>query len=186
MQMEVVKDEVEKVEMPDILVHLIRQLNGEVSDEAARLQIEESGKEIAALQGFCAGATGFRQATYEGFVYPDEARGQEDNPIEIDATSMACSLPTDELRNVCSDIDELKDTEAWKRVTDNIGAQIDAKKEWLFDQAEKGRDLYWVKGWKNGLQWVLWQINHFHQCLTIREAKEEKAAKDKAERLPFE
>lgn len=114
------------------------------------LQTEESGNKIAFLQGECAGFRSLCTAIAEaGYVnYKDDKRAPENTIFSFDdktrkwgVTSSKYSVLID-WETTALDVEEVM-SEAKKP----LESRINKMKDRLFYEAEKGRDLHFVKGW---------------------------------------
>ena len=114
------------------------------------LQTEESGSKIAFLQGECAGFRSLCAAISEAgyYNYKDDKAISEGTIFNFDEKDHTWSITTSkfnellEWENRSLDIEEIMN-EAKRPLDDRIKKMKDR----LFYDAEKGRDLHFVKGW---------------------------------------
>lgn len=113
------------------------------------LQTEESGNKIAFLQGNCAGFRSLIAALKEsGYDDYTNVKAAEQTIFAFDEKDHDWSVTTSKYEvliywhNTALDIEEVM-SEAKKA----LQTRIDKMKDRLFYQAEKGRELYFVKGW---------------------------------------
>ena len=113
------------------------------------LQTEESGNKIAFMQGNCAGfralCAGLNEAGYGDF---SDVKKSENTIFAFDEKNNTWSVTTGEYNTllqwncVALDVEEVMEG-ARKQLQE----KINKKKDWLFYESQKGRDLYWIKGW---------------------------------------
>jgi hypothetical protein len=117
------------------------------------LKTVEGDSNLADLQGFI---DGVRDVYYEmglSQYFPAE-------PIKVDIPDMSHeTVVRYEYAAEC--FEELSD---YQSVRDSQAKLIEAKKEYLFREAKKGRDLAYVTGWRHAVEY----INEF--CFQLKEA----------------
>lgn len=172
-----------KVPLTDVHAEFVKQMNYVVRTKRLTLQTEERGNEIAKLQGYCAGFY-----TYKRLL--EEAGYDESSfPAETETAHFfdeGCDLTLPELRNIKNQTDELKLTEAYTALQERITAKVESQKNRLFFESEKGRDLFWSKGWYESVIQIKRWIDELDYELSIAEQKAQKAEKEKKEMLPFD
>lgn len=147
----------------------------------AQLQTEESGNKIAFLQGNCAGfrslCAALVEAGYEDYKKVDPS---ENTIFAFDEKDHSWSVTTSKYEiligwhNTAMDIEEVM-SDAKKQLDERINKMKDR----LFYQAEKGRELYYVKGWYCILSCFDDWCEKIHEAYRI-------AQKDKDESLDFD
>lgn len=172
------ESEQKNVVVPEILLTLVQQLNCEAREAEIALQSEENGSKIAKLQGFLAGATEYKEVMIEsGYVLDRKYFGtQECKTPYILGSDFTGSLA--ELRDIISDIDDLTESYIYEEFFKELRRRIERKKDDLFYSSDKGRDLYFVKGWHKAITKIGNTIGDL--CAILDEME-----KGKAEMLPF-
>lgn len=167
-----------KAIVPEILLTLVQQLNYEARETEVALQSEENGGKIAKLQGFLAGATEYKEVMIEsGYRLDGEYFGTQQckTPYILDG-EFTKSLA--ELRDIISDIDDFTESYIYEEFVKELRRRIERKKDDLFYISDKGRDLYFVKGWHKAITKIGDTIGGLRAILNEME-------KEKAEMLPF-
>lgn len=128
---------------------LIPYINHEMRILEAALQTEESGTKIASIQGTLAG--------YKSMISLLNEIEITDFKIIKESEKLPCTYKPDMQRWVClsDDFDTVyqlhsifRDVEEKLKRFNELGEEkVKQKKDWLFYEAEKGRDLHIVKGW---------------------------------------
>ena len=167
-----------KAIVPEILLTLLQQLNYEARETEVALQSEENGGKIAKLQGFLAGATEYKEMMIEsGYRLDGEYFGtQKCKTPYILGGEFTKSLA--ELRDIISDINDLTESYIYEEFVKELRRRIEIKKDDLFYSSDKGRDLYFVKGWHKAITKIGDTIGGLRAILNEME-------KEKAEMLPF-
>lgn len=185
----------ENLEVQDIFGQLIMQSNFAAHEAEAKLQVEEKGNNVADLQGFCAGIRSFKSKVKEvGFdIQPalfDTANRMTPWIQEIDNSESGenkeCDLDLDALTEFSRQLDELSYGENYSNLEKSMQEEIKKKKDYLYGEAKNGRDLFWVRGWDRGFNWVKSQIKELHYWKSVKEQQAERRRKEKASELPFE
>jgi hypothetical protein len=128
---------------------IIPYINHEVKKLEAELQVEESGTKVAIIQGKLAG--------YNSMISVLNEIEITDFRLIKDSREISCKYNKDFKRWLCEDKDFHNVSHLWMLFT-NVESIIDRfnktgedrikeKKDWLFYEAEKSRDLHFVKGW---------------------------------------
>lgn len=128
---------------------IIPFINHEVKKLEAELQVEESGTKVAIIQGKLAG--------YNSMISVLNEIEITDFRVIKDSAEIPCKYNKDFKRWLCEDNDFLNVSHLWMLFTNVEGIidrfnkigedRIKEKKDWLFYEAEKSRDLHFVKGW---------------------------------------
>ena len=169
------EEEKRKIPTPQIMLILLQQLNYTAHKKEAVLQCEESGSKIANLQGFLAGVRSYKNALRDnGYIF--DSTEECKLPYFSDD---GCEIGLAELREVCSDIDEMTDSADYKNFQALLQKAVDIQKDWLFYTSEKGRDLHFVKGWYEAMSATDATMLRLHTALDAAE-------KEAAESLPFD
>lgn len=135
--------------MNDSLKMFMEQLRFRMNVIENSLQTEESGNKIAFMQGNCAGfralCAGLNEAGYGDF---SDVKKSETTIFEFNEKENTWSVTTGKFdtllqwNSVALDVEEVME-DARKQLQE----KINKKKDWLFYESQKGRDLYWIKGW---------------------------------------
>lgn len=161
-----------------VLYDLLLQARYIQDENKTNLLTESAAQNIAWMQGACAGINdclhtlhkaGFNlhSSIYHGIKMP-----------WVDDTD-TCVLTYEKLSDVCSAITELQQLAQYQKFTELQKEIIERRKDWLYTQANKGRDLYWCKGWNTGFTWIPCEINRLISCKEARD-------KQKRAELPFD
>ena len=135
--------------MNDSLKQFMEQLRFRMNIIENSLQTEERGNKIAFIQGNCAGfralCAGLNEAGYGDF---SDVKKSENTIFAFDEKENTWSVTTGKYETllqwngVALDVEEVME-DARKYLQE----RINKKKDWLFYESQKGRDLYWIKGW---------------------------------------
>ena len=168
-----------EIPIPQIMLTLLQQLNYTAHEKEAVLQCEESGSKVANLQGFLAGVRAYKKALRDnGYTFDIKFDSTEERKLpyfSYDGFEFGLS----ELREVCSDIDEMTDSADYKNFQELLQKAVDIQKDWLFYTSEKGRDLHFAKGWYQAVSATGATMLRLHTALY-------EAEKKAAESLPFD
>lgn len=136
--------------MNDSLRKFMEQLRFRMNIVENSLQTEESGNKIAFMQGNCAGfralCAGLCDAGCDD--YSNVMRRCETPIFAFDEKNNSWSVTTGkyetllEWNAVAFDVEEIMEG-----ARKYLQERINKKKDWLFYESQKGRDLYWIKGW---------------------------------------
>ena len=160
-------------------IDLIKQMNDESFISKAKLAVEENASKIAFLQGYIGGVENYKKLlTQAGFIldikyFDTEERG---NFYYIDTK---CNLNKDELRVAISSIKEVTESADFEDFVKEWNEAIRIKKDFLFYDSEKGRDLHFCKGWYKAMNQINTYVQYLENDLVFMEKKA-------AEELPFE
>ena len=150
-----------------------------VNNAEAMLQVEESGNKIARLQGICAGFRKLKSLLEEKNI-DFEISAPEQNIFERDENGNYI-IGVDYYNEMKLKMLEVYKTQAELMLADfaekglgqAIQEEVEDVKNRLFFESEKGRDLFFYRGYYQSLMSVIDYAN----CL-IREYKEKKAEKE--------
>ena len=188
--------ETELLDIQSMFDQLLKQSNHAAHEAEARLQVEEKSNSVAELQGFCAGIRNFKSAVNKaGFIVSPalfdtanrmkpwiEQIADKESEDDIDTE---CNLALDVLTEFSRVLDLLTASDSYTALEEIIQNEIKAQKDFLYNEAKAGRDLFWVRGWHRGFIWVKTQIKELHYWKNIKEQQAAKRAKEKASELPF-
>lgn len=160
---------------------LLPYLNHEAKILEAKLQTEESGTKVAIIQGKLSGYRAMleiiKNIAYTTTLYSDKT---EEIPCKFDEKiqKWVCDCQDFDvvlkLKNILVNLED--DLKMFNKFAQE---KIDKKKDWLFYQAEKGRDLHFVKGW-----WFMFNIlNDWKEAI---EKQHSFLLSGKTESLPFD
>ncbi len=173
------KQETKEIPAPKILVFMVQQLNNTAYEKEAALQCEESGTNVARLQGYLAGVRRYKQIIRES-GYTLDAKYDDTTERKLSFfDENGCTIKLQELRETVSDIDEMTGSTAYENFKDKWQKAVETRKDWLFYTSEKGRDLHFAKGWYEAMKEIDDTITRLHKEL-------EAAEKEAAESLPFD
>ena len=150
-----------------------------VNNAEAMLQVEESGNKIARLQGICAGFRKLKSLLEEKNI-DFEISAPEQNIFERDENGNYI-IGVDYYNEMKLKMLEVYKTQselmladfAEKGLGQAIADEVDNAKDTLFFESEKGRDLFFYRGYYQSLMSVIDYAN----CL-IREYEVKKAEKE--------
>ena len=150
-----------------------------VNNAEAMLQVEESGNKIARLQGICAGFRKLKSLLEEKNI-DFEISAPEQNIFELDENGNYI-IGADYYDEIKLRMLEVYKTQAEEMLADfaekglgqAIADEVDFAKDILFFKSEKGRDLFFYRGYYQSLMSVIDYAN----CL-IREYEVKKAEKE--------
>ena len=173
------EEEKKKIPIPQIMLILLQQLNYTAHEKEEVLQCEESGSKAANLQGFLAGVRAYKKALRDnGYTFDIKFDSTEERKLpyfSYDGPEIGLA----ELREVCSDIDEMTDSADYKNFQELLQKAVDIQKDWLFYTSKKGRDLHFAKGWYEAMSATGATMLRLHTALDAAE-------KEAAESLPFD
>lgn len=158
----------------------MKVLRKEMNKTEASLQVEESGSKIAYLQGKCAGFRSLcKILVEEGYKDYTVCTEMLDGIVELDKENDWFANTSDyrlllEWHLISMDIEEIMSD-----IKKPFEERVKKMKDKLFYEAEKGRDLHFVKGW-------YFILNIFNDwCAAINSAYEV-ARQQKERELPFD
>lgn len=173
------QEEKKEIPTPAVLLTMVAQMNFNAYEKERALQCEESGSQIARLQGYLAGVRCYKQLMRDnGYTFDIKFDGTTERALPF-FNADGCELDLHELRVTVSCVDELTESSGFAGLKKLWGEAVDRQKDWLFYKSEKGRDLHFVKGWLEGMTVIDKTIERLRSEL----AREEKEA---SESLPFE
>ena len=168
-----------KIPIPQIMLVLLKQLNYTAHEKEEVLQYEESGSKVANLQGFLAGVRAYKKALRDnGYTFDIKFDSTEERELPYFSRD-GFEFGLAELREVCSDIDEMIGSADYKNFQELLQKAVDIQKDWLFYTSEKGRDLHFAKGWYEAMSATGATMLRLHTAL-------DEAEKKAAESLPFD
>ena len=150
-----------------------------VNNAEAMLQVEESGNKIARLQGICAGFRKLKSLLeeknidFEIFAPEQNIFERDENGNYIIGVDYYNEMKLKMLEVYKTQAEEMLADFAEKGLGQAIADEVDNAKDTLFFKSEKGRDLFFWRGWYQSLMSVIDYAN----CL-IREYEVKKAEKE--------
>lgn len=134
-------------------IQLIKQMNEQAYENEAALAVEESAVKIANLQGYLAGVRKYKSMLQDaGYELDIKYMDTTERGLFYYDSDKTCNLELSELRYAISDIEEVTDTASWEEFKTSWQEAVDAMKDKLFYESEKGRDLHFCKGWYKAMQ----------------------------------
>ena len=110
-----------------------------------QLLIVEGDSNIADLQGFCAGVRVVGSALQENclsYTYDSKAQPLIEQLSESAILSFDCEIM------------KLQESSEWQDFKDDLKKAVEEKKNFLYNEAKKGRDLAFVQGWKKAVSFI--------------------------------
>lgn len=162
-----------------IINELIVRINKEVREMKERLEVEEKGREIAAMQGKLGGFRefiGFLAAEYHLTQSMLEDTGDE--PIEFK------KIDEDWLANLALEIDLIQTEAAWQQVIERIKESTERIKEALLHNADGTRDLDIMQGRYRAIVFYTELFNSIRDEVEFRNRAKEKKLQEPD--LPFD
>lgn len=123
--------------------------NERIEQASTSLEYEESAKVLANLQGQLAGAKKFLRLLHESFPGFRVIPGPKDDEGKVIPFNLV-ELSYEALRTLEVDVDLLTTSTEYNALDKYVNHEIESKKEFLFYQAEKGRDLEFTHGFRDG------------------------------------
>lgn len=161
-------------------IQLIKQMNEQAYENEAALAVEESAVKIANLQGYLAGVRKYKSMLQDaGYELDIKYMDTTERGLFYYDSDKTCNLELSELRYAISDIEEVTDTASWEEFKTSWQEAVDAMKDKLFYESEKGRDLHFCKGWYKAMQ----QVDEYIEGLN---RQREYLEQEKATSLPFD
>lgn len=137
------KEKTEKREIPTpaIFIAMLEQLNGKAFEKEAVLQCEESGANIAKLQGYLAGVRKYKSLMREnGYIFDIKYDGTTERSLSFFSDD-GCELDIHSLRTTVAEIDEMTGTAAYEEFRGLWKEAVETqkhKKTGFFIPAKKG------------------------------------------------
>jgi hypothetical protein len=156
-----------------VLNEIIVIVNDEMRQAHIKLEFEESGREVAALQGHVAGyklLLSYLSAEFHLVQTILEDNGER--PMVIP------DMSDDELAVFNHDVESFKGLEEWRRVLNKIDERTEDLKNHLLFGAEKTRDLDISQGTYKGMTVFSRLFNAVEHEVERREEKKEKEKKE--------
>lgn len=181
-----VSEKVPSIAGDNILDNFIGQLNQVVKTKELSLQVEESSVLIAKLQGYIAGARKYKllltEAGFEGanteltgdLFFETDAKGHEE-----------CNLLPIQLEIVTPLMHDVIRFEMFKDFKEKREEAIENAKSSLFFQSEKGRDLYFYRGWYEAIMQIDHWVEKLDEYFYYQQEKKAKAEREAREELQF-
>lgn len=132
------EEEKKEIPIPQIMLILLKQLNYTAHEKEAVLQCEESGSKVANLQGFLAGVRAYKKALRDnGYTFDIKFDSTEERKLPYFSDD-GCEIGLAELREVCSDIDEMTDSADIRTSKNCCRKPWTFKKTGFFTPAKRG------------------------------------------------
>lgn len=134
--------------------------------------VVEGDTNLADLQGFYSGVCKVRSLLKENGFDVDVEVSLGDKPpapIELEETTVTA---------LAIDINFLTRTDKFEEFHKSINKEVSVKKDFLYYEAKKGRDLAYVNGWKKAVEYI-WEV--FDTILDRQHEIEERIKRE----LPF-
>jgi len=164
-----------------VLSQVIIQANAEMHRCQAQLEIEESGREVASLQGRIVGCKTLLQNIQVEFKMPAHAiENTNDKPLEL------ADLNDEDITTMLEDKCMLVDSDEWKRVEARTDSTIESLKNRLLFDAEKSRDLDLSQGQYKAQAFYRNYFRRIEDEAEYRQKRREEAARKKKSQLPFD
>lgn len=133
------------------------KLENNCKEREELLKVTEGDGKIATLQGYIAGVKDFfnfleKVGMYENILIAD----YETTDIEKD---FSC-FTENEIFILAEQAEVLKQSEKYKELQEVIKASVEEKKAFLYCEAQKGRDLSFVHGWREAINYFDKTIEH--------------------------
>lgn len=139
------------------MILLVKQMKGLIRYWQAQLETEESGTKCAVLQGKIAGSNKFLSIISEYYSSADLIDGEIDLEFPVEYSP-------DSEKWYCKETNYEKLVQ-WKKQADDasfilnnkeseLNEAVGTKKDWLFYEAKKSRDLHYIKGWYFGMSMI--------------------------------
>lgn len=133
------------------------KLENNCKEREELLKVTEGDGKIATLQGYIAGVKDFfnfldEVGMYENILIAD----YETTDIKKD---FSC-FTENEIFILAGEAEGLKRSEKYKDLQELVKASIEEKKSFLFNEAQKGRDLSFVHGWREAINYFDKTIEH--------------------------
>lgn len=159
--------------MSAALNELITRVNRQVRECKGKLLVEESGREVASLQGHVAGyryLTDFLAAEFHLSQVFLEDLGEDETMVpDLDDEAVFA------LERSCL---QLQEELAWKAVLERIEARNEELKDFLLYQAEKSRDLDVSQGQRKAMSYFRDFFRHVGEVATSRRVAAAEKAKN--------
>lgn len=131
--------------------------------------IVEGDTNLADLQGFCAGVGKIRSLLDKHGFDIDVEAFNDVPPTELEESTV---------KLLATDIVGVTGTDGFKAFHEAVNKEVSVKKDFLYHEAKKGRDLAYVNGWKKAVEYI-WEL--FDKILERQHAIEERLKRE----LPF-
>lgn len=175
------KKVVTATDIRNFMSDMAEKLNWIAHEKEIALQTVESGSEIARLQGFLAGARDYKdllkkQCFIAGTMDWDSTLIRSE-PYFDDGVCTIDGL--EELADIVLITDNLVENPEYKRLQEDWNKKVESAKDLLFFSCEKGRELFYYKGWYAAMKMTADTIKALHSELEWK-------MKEAAEKLPFD
>jgi len=178
----------------DVIEHAMKELRGTIDIVEARLQVEQNGNAIANLQGQCAGyRTLCKEMKEAGFTDFSENKESEksilfkkDNGEGLIYYDVAEDVKFETLQRLVVYNKTIQQASFYKTLQENLQVLIDKKKDYLYYEAEKSRDLHFTRGWHEIITFWDTRFDELEKGYQHAKHVKEQEERNKKEMLPFD
>lgn len=163
------------------LNEIVTIINYEVKMAKGKLLVEESGREVASLQGHVSGYSQLMNYLAAEFSITQifiEDLGDEPQKVP--------DMLDTQVFNLELDVKELQETEEWKRLLARVEARTEELKNHLMFSAEKSRDLDVDQGQYKAMTSYNGFFRHVNAVAEMRRERAEEEAKRREAELNFD
>ena len=160
------------------MTDLISQLNFYAEKSKIDLETTESSSDVARAQGFIAGVVKYKEVLEDsGYSLDPMLFNTKNNKVPY-WEEAGERLTLNELYLLVNDLDTFLNSDNYNRIKQNWEEAVSEQKDKLFYEGEKGRELYYCKGWYFAMSRVGKMVDWLKEALKHQE-------KEKSESLPF-
>lgn len=164
--------------LPNVMTDLILQLNFYAEKSKIDLETTEASSDVARAQGFIAGVVKYKEVLEDsGYSLDPMLFNTKNNKVPY-WEEAAERITLVELYRLVNDLDTFLNSDDYNRIKQNWEEAVSKQKDKLFYEGEKGRELYYCKGWYFAMSRVGKIVNWLKDELKHQE-------KEKSESLPF-
>ena len=165
--------------LPNVMTDLILQLNFYAEKSKIDLETTEASSDVARAQGFIAGVVKYKEVLEDsGYSLDPMLFNTKNNKVPY-FEEAAERITLVELHRLVNDLDTFLNSDDYNRIKQNWEEAVSEQKDKLFYEGEKGRELYYCKGWYFAMSQVGKIVNWLKEELKYQE-------KEKSESLPFD
>lgn len=133
------------------------KLENNCKEREELLKVTEGDGKIATLQGYIAGVKDFFNFLEEVGMYENILIAYYET---TDVTKDFSCFTENEIFILAGEAEGLKRLQKYKNLQELVKASIEEKKSFLFNEAQKGRDLSFVHGWREAINYFDKTIEH--------------------------
>lgn len=126
------------------------KLENNCKEREELLKVTEGDGKIATLQGYIAGVKDFFNFLAEVDMYEHILIADYES---TDVTKDFSCFTENEIFNLAGQAEGLKGSQKYEDLQELVKASIEEKKSFLFNEAQKGRDLSFVHGWREAINY---------------------------------